>query len=149
MGLICSRFRHVALAVRTAGLLAALPTAGWAQTPPAGRLLASNGFQCHGTYGKGPGFDRLAGKSANELHRELRAYRSGKEGRDIMAMHVAGCTDAQLRQIADWLSRQRLRLGDINMQRRKLLPGASDGWNSDGLENMGTRFRSIRSDTSA
>jgi cytochrome subunit of sulfide dehydrogenase len=90
-----------------AGLLAALAVTAAAQTPPSGRLLASNCFQCHGTYGKGPGFDRLAGKSASELYKELQEYRSGKEGRDIMAVHVGGYTDAQLRQIADWLSRQR------------------------------------------
>jgi cytochrome c553 len=95
---------HAALAV---ALLAGLQAAAWGQAPPAGRLLASNCFQCHGTYGKGPGFDRLAGMSASELYKELQEYRSGKEGRDIMAVHVAGYTDAQLRQIADWLSRQR------------------------------------------
>jgi cytochrome subunit of sulfide dehydrogenase len=79
-----------------------------AQTPPPGRLLASNCFQCHGTNGRGPGFDRLAGKSASELYKELKEYQSGKEGtNDIMARHAMGYTDAQLRQIADWLSRQR------------------------------------------
>jgi cytochrome c553 len=82
----------------------ALPAA--AQTVPAGRLLASNCFQCHGTNGRGPGFDRLAGKSANELYNELKEFQAGKEGNGIMAKHALGYTDAQLRALADWLSRQ-------------------------------------------
>ena len=58
--------------------------------PPAvqpGRLLASNCFQCHGTNGAGPGFDTLAGKSANEIYNEMKEMQSGKEGEDIMAKH--------------------------------------------------------------
>ena len=78
-----------------------------AQTTPAGRLLASNCFQCHGTNGKGPGFDTLAGKSANELYKDMVEFRSGKEGKGIMAKHSMGYTDAQLRQLAQWLSTQR------------------------------------------
>ncbi len=78
-----------------------------AQTTPPGRLLASNCFQCHGTNGKGPGFDTLAGKSASELYKEMVEFRSGKEGKGIMAKHSMGYTDAQLRQLAQWLSTQR------------------------------------------
>ena len=78
-----------------------------AQTSPAGRLLASNCFQCHGTNGKGPGFDTLAGKSASEIYKELIEFRSGKEGNGLMAKHSLGYTDAQLRQLSQWLSTQR------------------------------------------
>ncbi len=78
-----------------------------AQTTPAGRLLASNCFQCHGTNGKGPGFDRLAGKSASELYKEMKEFQSGKEGDNIMARHVMGYSDAQLQALAQWLSTQR------------------------------------------
>lgn len=98
-----SRPRCTALA---AVLLLGLSTAQ-AQTPPAGRLLASNCFQCHGTNGAGPGFDKLAGKSASELYNDLKEFQAGKEGNGIMAKHALGYTDAQLRQLADWLSRQR------------------------------------------
>ena len=87
-----------------------LSLAAQAQTatpPPAGRLLASNCFQCHGTNGKGPGFDTLAGKSASELYKDMVEFRSGKEGKGIMAKHSMGYTDAQLRQLAQWLSTQR------------------------------------------
>lgn len=89
------------------GIAASLTIAAQAQTPPAGRLLASNCFQCHGTNGKGPGFDKLAGKSANEIYKELIEFRSGKEGDNIMARHAMGFTDAQLRSLATWLSTQR------------------------------------------
>ena len=74
---------------------------------PAGRLLASNCFQCHGTNGKGPGFDKLAGKSASELYKDMKAFQSGKEGDGIMARHAMGYSDAQLQALAQWLSTQR------------------------------------------
>lgn len=78
-----------------------------AQTTPSGRLLASNCFQCHGTNGKGTGFERLSGESANEIYKELKEMQSGKEGNGIMAKHAMGYSDAQLRALSDWLSRQR------------------------------------------
>ena len=79
-----------------------------AQTaPPAGRLLASNCFQCHGTNGKGPGFDTLAGNSASEIYKDLKEFQSGKEGNGIMAKHAMGYTDAQLLSLSSWLSTQR------------------------------------------
>lgn len=57
-----------------------------AQTaPPAGRLLASNGFQCHGTNGSGSGFDKLASKSPTEIYKDLKEFQSGKEGNGVMA----------------------------------------------------------------
>jgi cytochrome c553 len=76
-------------------------------TPPAGRLLASNCFQCHGTNGKGPGFDKLAGKSSSEIYKDLKEFQSGKEGNGIMAKHALGYTDAQLLSLSSWLSTQR------------------------------------------
>lgn len=76
-------------------------------TIPNGRLLASNCFQCHGTNGQGPGFDRLSDKSANELYRELKEYQSGDEGNGLMARHAWGYTDAQLRALSQYLARQR------------------------------------------
>ena len=91
------------------GLLAALmcSTLAQAQVAQPGRLLASNCFQCHGTNGKGPGFDKLAGKSASELYKEMKEFQSGKEGDNIMARHVMGYSDAQLQALAQWLSTQR------------------------------------------
>lgn len=74
-----------------------------AQTPPpAGRLLASNCFQCHGTDGSG-GFERLSGMSAKEIVGEMKEMRS-KTNPDIMAAHARGYTDAQLQLIGDYFA---------------------------------------------
>jgi sulfide dehydrogenase cytochrome subunit len=75
--------------------------------PPAGRLLASNCFQCHGNNGKSNiGFERLAGSSSSEIYNELREMRS-KVPPKMMDMHARGYSDAQIRLIADYLSKQR------------------------------------------
>lgn len=75
--------------------------------PPAGRLLASNCFQCHGYDGKSRiGFERLSGESSNEIYKELREMRT-KSKPDIMDMHARGYTDAQMRLIADYLATQK------------------------------------------
>jgi cytochrome c553 len=84
-----------------------LPASQAAPTVPPGRLLASNCFQCHGTNGNGPGFERLAGQSASELYQELKEFQSGQEGNGIMAKHAWGYTDAQLQALASWLSTQK------------------------------------------
>lgn len=74
---------------------------------PSGRLLASNCAQCHGTADTAPGFDRLTGKSASKLLKELQKYRSGAEGEGIMTLHAMGYTEEQLQQLVQWLSQQR------------------------------------------
>lgn len=101
------RAAPVALAAiaATLGLLASGPAP--AQTVPAGRLLASNCFQCHGTNGRGPGFDEIAGESARELFKDLKEFQAGEEGNGLMAAHARGYTDAQLRALARYLARQR------------------------------------------
>jgi cytochrome c553 len=84
-------------------LLAALSQPVLAESP-AGRLLASQCAQCHGTNGAGPGFDSIAGK--DDLYHELleMKYRSHIEG--IMDRQARGYTDYQLRLISDYLSAQ-------------------------------------------
>ena len=96
-----------ACGLAAAAMLAAATASAQTSTVPAGRLLASNCFQCHGTNGKGPGFDKLAGKSASELYKDLKEFQSGKEGDGIMARHAMGYTDAQLQALSQWLSTQR------------------------------------------
>lgn len=91
-------------------LLCAVAATGWAQTSNVGqpgRLLASNCFQCHGTNGKGPGFDKLAGESAGEIYKELKEFQSKSSTKDIMAKHAKGYTDDQLRALAAYLASQR------------------------------------------
>lgn len=99
--------KHNAFSIAICALFAAATFGTQAQTTPNGRLLASNCFQCHGTNGKGPGFERLSGESASEIYKELKEMQSGKEGNGIMAKHALGYSDAQLRALSDWLSRQR------------------------------------------
>jgi len=78
-----------------------------AQVGQAGRLLASNCFQCHGTNGKGPGFDDIAGKSVGEIAKKLKEFQAGKEGDGLMTKHALGYTDAQMVALDKWLSTQR------------------------------------------
>lgn len=75
-------------------------------SPPPGRLLASNCFQCHGPSDAAPGFDKLSGKSASKLYKEMKEFQSGSEGENIMVYHARGFTDAQLRELTQWLSTQ-------------------------------------------
>lgn len=64
----------------------------------AGRLLASNCFQCHGTGGIG-GFDNIRGKEASEV----REYLTQSASSSIMAAHAQGYTTAQLNAIIGYL----------------------------------------------
>ena len=88
----------------------ACSSAALAQTAvsPSGRLLASGCFQCHGSGGVG-GFERLAGRDADDTVRELQRLRLADEreaGQNIMVRHARGYSDAQIRALAQWLSRQ-------------------------------------------
>ncbi len=99
--------RLTLLMLAAAATLAASPVAlAQTTTSPPGRLLASNCFQCHGTNGNGPGFDTLAGAPAGKLFKKMKKYQSGKKDDGIMARHAMGYSDAQLRELAKWLSQQ-------------------------------------------
>lgn len=73
-----------------------------AAAPPAGRLLASNCFQCHGTNGSG-GVEKIAGKSASEIVKELKEMQL-KSTPKMMDMHARGYTDAEIQSLANYLS---------------------------------------------
>lgn len=88
-------------------VVAGASTAAQAQVGQAGRLLASNCFQCHGTNGKGPGFDDINGKSVGKIYKKLKEFQSGKEGNGLMTKHALGYTDAQMVALDKWLSTQR------------------------------------------
>lgn len=81
-----------------AGEPAATPTASAAA--PAGRLLASNCAQCHGTNGAA-GFEDIRGESAGELLE----FQAKPAGSNIMAAHAQGYTPEQLNKIAAYLQR--------------------------------------------
>jgi cytochrome subunit of sulfide dehydrogenase len=73
--------------------------------PPAGQLLAAQCAQCHGTNGAGPGFDDIDGESAGELFHELLEMKN-RRVESIMDKQARGYTDAQLLDIANYLSGQ-------------------------------------------
>jgi cytochrome subunit of sulfide dehydrogenase len=107
-----STVKFTTLACHTAclGAWLVLVSAASAQTAvsPPGRLLASNCFQCHGSGGVG-GFERLAGRDADDIERDLRRLRAEDEreaGQNIMVRHARGYSDAQIRALAQWLARQ-------------------------------------------
>lgn len=82
----------------------AAATASGALVQPAnkaGRLLASNCYQCHGTGGMG-GFDRIRGGEVDEVQ-EYRALASRPGASDIMAAHAQGYTDEQIQLIINYL----------------------------------------------
>jgi sulfide dehydrogenase cytochrome subunit len=75
--------------------------------PHPGRLLASNCFQCHNTNGNALGeIERLAGRDANDIYEDLLELRNEPINRSVMHVQARGYTDAQLRLIADYFSRQ-------------------------------------------
>lgn len=67
-------------------------------TNTAGRLLASNCFQCHGTGGVG-GFENIRRGEASEI----REYLSRPANSGIMAAHAQGYTSAQINAIITYL----------------------------------------------
>lgn len=106
-GRISQSVRFSTHAMATAALLGAgALVAAQESAPTPGRLLASNCSQCHGAAEGSPGFDKVTGKSAGKLYKELKKFQSGGEGENIMARHAKGYTDTQLRELTQWLSMQ-------------------------------------------
>lgn len=97
-------------ALSAALLMLAAATVAQAQQssalPPAGRLLASNCFQCHGTNGySSAGFDKLVGMTADELLHKMKEMQTSGE-RGIMNVHALGYSDAQIRSLAAFFASQ-------------------------------------------
>ncbi len=72
--------------------------------PPAGQLLSSMCFQCHGTNGQPvAGFEAIGGENSNEMYKELLEM-SLRKPEGIMDLQIRAYTPAQLRLIANYLS---------------------------------------------
>ena len=72
--------------------------------PPAGQLLASQCFQCHGTNGRAvSGFESITGKSADEMYKKLLEMNQ-RPPEGIMDVQTRAFTPAQLRLIANYLA---------------------------------------------
>jgi cytochrome c553 len=104
--------RKPATAVLLALSLAAAAASAQSAAPPAGRLLASNCYQCHGTDGAGSAFGSIAGKSTDEIYKKLKEMQGKSPGNEIMKAHARGYTDDQLRQLSLYLSQRRSTSGD-------------------------------------
>lgn len=94
-----------------AAIVLAAPLGAWAQAP-AGRLLAAQCAQCHGTDGNSiTDIERLAGESASDLLGELLDMKHSGDTDDIMIRQAKGYTDDELRKIAEYFASLR-RQGD-------------------------------------
>lgn len=71
----------------------------------AGRALAANCFQCHGTNGEA-GELKIAGESASGIISELNEMRGKNPRANIMNLHALAYTPAEIGLIADYISRQ-------------------------------------------
>jgi cytochrome c553 len=100
MRTLSNRAVLIAAALTVGSLVATTVSAA----PPAGRLLASQCAQCHGTNGGGPGFDTIAGKPANDLYGDLIEMKYSTQIESIMDRQARGYTDAQLYELSDFLS---------------------------------------------
>lgn len=81
--------------------------------PPAGRLLASQCAQCHGTDGRSVSdIDSLRGESASELYNEMLEMKYDNDPGDIMHSQAKGYTEGQIRLIADYYASLNQRSGE-------------------------------------
>jgi cytochrome c553 len=88
-------------------VLAGASFAAAAQTPAAqaGRYLAANCANCHGTAGVSAGaMPSLAGQDANYLAEQMRQFRDGKRPATIMHQLAKGYTDEQILAIAAYFA---------------------------------------------
>lgn len=76
-----------------------------ARTNLPGRTLAANCFQCHGTNGHAQELG-IAGMSAAEIIGEINDMKGKSPGENIMNVHAMAYTDAEIKLIADFFSKQ-------------------------------------------
>ena len=70
-------------------------------------ILSASCEGCHGTGGRSPGaIPAIAGKPAEYLREALESFRSGERNATVMGRHATGYTDEEIRQIAEYFSRQ-------------------------------------------
>jgi cytochrome subunit of sulfide dehydrogenase len=93
-----------AFLITAAATLSSLAATTVSAAPPAGQLLASQCAQCHGTNGAGPGFDKIAGKSADDLYGDLIEMKYSTQIESIMDRQARGYTDAQLYELSNYLA---------------------------------------------
>jgi cytochrome c553 len=83
--------------------------AALAQAPHANlaRNLAAQCANCHGTDGRSDqAIPSLAGRPAQELIEQMKAFKEGKRPATIMHQLSKGYTDEQVRIMAEWFEKQ-------------------------------------------
>jgi len=70
-----------------------------------GRVLASNCFQCHGTNGYA-GELKIGEQSASSIISDLNEMKSKDPRSNIMNLHARAYTTAEIKLIADYISKQ-------------------------------------------
>lgn len=104
----CSKFLLLAVSAFPVSGMLATGRADDAPVTPAvvpvasttGRLLSSTCFQCHSS----SGFEGITGESPSEIISELGEMKRRKTPEDIMDLVARGLTDAQIAEIAAYLS---------------------------------------------
>lgn len=100
-------------ATAAAGLAAFLagPLPAQAQAvPDAGRYVAANCANCHGTFGVAKGaMPSLAGMSKERIAETMRAFRDGKRPATVMHQISKGYTDKQIDMAAEYFASQKAR----------------------------------------
>jgi sulfide dehydrogenase cytochrome subunit len=100
--------RHVVAISAALAFWTAAPAAALAQADvDAGRYLAGNCANCHGTFGAAKGaMPSLAGQKKEALVEQMRAFRDGKRPATVMHQLAKGYSDAQIEVIAEFFARQ-------------------------------------------
>ena len=71
------------------------------------RVLAATCAACHGTNGNSVGGTHvLAGLASDYFIKQMQAFRSGELTSTVMHRHARGLTEDEIRQLADYFSRQ-------------------------------------------
>ena len=71
-----------------------------------GAILSASCFGCHGTDGKSKGsIPSIDKKSATEIEKAMTEFKSG--GGTIMVRHAKGYSDADIKEIAKYISGQK------------------------------------------
>jgi cytochrome c553 len=101
--------KHAAVrSARLLSLLAAAIGAPLTSAQPAAPAKAEVCVECHGPAGKSAQsqFPILAGQTSRYLYLQLRDYQEGRRNHELMSPKVAGLTRDEMRELADYFSRQ-------------------------------------------
>lgn len=92
-----------------AAVAVALPAYAGQGSYEAGKSKSASCAACHGADGVSqiPAFPVLAGQHQDYLYQALKDYKSGKRANPIMAEQVKTLSDADLRDLAAYFSRQK------------------------------------------